>query len=490
MQDHRKRIIVDGVDFGELFQFHRIALAISSSLQPPRLVIGLLVVLAIITFGKGWDRLDRSMGPSISPDGLLAGQITEAERRAARRAMVDAVMSYVPQAHWPQPVEEPDQWTIEQLQPLLPDLRSHFRDRLEQNESEEERQRLVNAYNRVRDEIVRTRPLSPWEATSAQITTSFHGVILGVINLNVSGVFAELSTIFYRTPLSLWKVNKAFLIVFGLFLVLVLGIGGGALSRMAAAQTAGLERLRVRSALAFSVNNWRRFSVALALPLLLALVVACVLVVLGLLMAVPWIDMVGGLLYGIGILLGFVIAFLLLGYAAGFSLLVPAVACENCDPGDAMQRSFAYVINRPLHLLFYAALAILGLVIGYLVVAFIAAMMLNLTAALVGALHDHPAVSQTGGYTAFDLTREANPIVFESWHGTLTGWFVYVWETIVVCLVGSYVIAYYYSASTIIYLLMRRAADGQDIEEIWRPGLVPGTLAPISSPAERRSQHG
>jgi hypothetical protein len=271
------------------------------------------------------------------------------------------------------------------------------------------------------------------------------------------------------------------------FLLCVLAIGGGALSRMSATQIAGQERLRVRTALGFSVGHWVRFALAIALPLVLALLIAGVLVVLGLLMAVPWLDIIGGALYGIGILLGFVIAFLLLGYAAGFSLLVPAVACENCDPGDAMQRSFAYVINRPLHLLFYMVLGLIGLVIGYLVVAFIAATMLNLTAALTGALHDHPALTPAGGHTVFDLARTPRPIVFESWHGTMTGWFVHLWETIVVCLVVGYVIVYYYSASTIIYLLMRRAADGQNIEEIWRPGLVPGTLAPVATPADQRS---
>ena len=35
----------------------------------------------------------------------------------------------------------------------------------------------------------------------------------------------------------------------------------------------------------------------------------------------PWLDVIGGLLYGLALLGGFVVAFLLVGYAAGFSLL-------------------------------------------------------------------------------------------------------------------------------------------------------------------------
>jgi hypothetical protein len=29
---------------------------------------------------------------------------------------------------------------------------------------------------------------------------------------------------------------------------------------------------------------------------------------------------------------------------------------------------------------------------------------------------------------------------------------------------------------------MRKASDGQEMDEIWRPGLIPGTLAPVPPP--------
>jgi hypothetical protein len=47
----------------------------------------------------------------------------------------------------------------------------------------------------------------------------------------------------------------------------------------------------------------------------------------------------------------------------------------------------------------------------------------------------------------------------------------------VVSLVAGYVFANYFGASTIIYMLMRQACDGQDMTEIWQPGVVPGTTA-------------
>jgi hypothetical protein len=56
------------------------------------------------------------------------------------------------------------------------------------------------------------------------------------------------------------------------------------------------------------------------------------------------------------------------------------------------------------------------------------------------------------------------------------------WQGLIIMLVAAYIIAYLFSASTMIYLLMRRACDGQDIQEIWVPGLVPGTLVPLPKP--------
>ena len=54
---------------------------------------------------------------------------------------------------------------------------------------------------------------------------------------------------------------------------------------------------------------------------------------------------------------------------------------------------------------------------------------------------------------------------------------VMLWQTVIFCLVAAYVFAYYFSATPVIYLLMRQACDGQQLDEIWQPGVVPGTAA-------------
>ena len=45
-------------------------------------------------------------------------------------------------------------------------------------------------------------------------------------------------------------------------------------------------------------------------------------------------------------------------------------------------------------------------------------------------------------------------------------------------LVAGWAFSYYSCATTVLYFLMRKATDDQDLEEIWQPGLIEGTMAP------------
>ena len=49
----------------------------------------------------------------------------------------------------------------------------------------------------------------------------------------------------------------------------------------------------------------------------------------------------------------------------------------------------------------------------------------------------------------------------------------------------AYVLAYYFTAATKVYLLLRLSCDGQDVEEIWQPGLEPGTYMPTPESLEK-----
>ncbi len=483
MTDPKKRLIVDGVDFGGLFRFPRILRSVTSAMQPPRLVVALLMVVVLVGFGKIWDANTEAR---VSPTGLLAGPMSVEQVDEANSILWDAVGEFdVSERRLPPPGSRLE---ADEVLELLERTYTATRERYETGPTRDGEETGGIPMGAIRDkderyaevvkEIRRIAPKGAFEAAGSEVTGAFHETVRAVVYLRPQGVFDAWRNLFISLPVELWKQQRTFTVVYGILFIIVMSVGGGALCRMAACEFAGQERLRVRDAFDFALGMWLRLIITPVLPLCIAAVIALVMTLLGLFMA-PYLDVVGGVLYGFAMLLGFLLVFMLVGYIVGLPMLLPAVACENCDPVDAQQRAYAYLLNRPLHLLGYAAVAFIGLAIGYLVVALVAALTLNFTAFLVGTFTGNSALSGAGGFGIFDLTPQVIGEIQEPWHNKWASWSVSFWQGAVIDLVAAYVVAYLFTSTTMIYLLMRRACDGQDIEEIWRPGLTPGTMVPL-----------
>ncbi len=473
MADTQRRTIVEQVEFAQVFGFPKILRAVTMGFQPPRLALGLVMVAALMVAGRAWDWATE---PTIHPDGLTAGSWTEGDARRARTTYQSAILAYVPDAD--QPDGDSASWELEADEVMALVSRGYLQKRRAVEEDEVPRTLNEADYIRTMERLEEVRPRGTFEATARHVTDGFRTLVSTIILVEPSQFFTAGEALFLKMPKALWRDHKSFTIVYVLVLVVVLAFGGGALSRMTACEIGLEEKLRGQDGVDFAMGSWRSLLFSLLLPLLIAAALAGLLVLGGWLLTLPWIDMLGGVLYGLALLAGFGVAFLVIGYALGFSLLVPAVACENCDAPDAQQRAYAYVLGRPLHLLGYGLMGLIGLAIGFVVISFIASLMLNLTSGLVSVWSDNSAFAAAGGASLFDLTGETMAVHI-SLHSRVAAWFVSFWHTVVVGLVGGYVFANYFSGSTIVYLLMRRACDGQEITEIWQPGQVPGTAAPV-----------
>lgn len=469
MPEQNKRIIVEGVSYAQLFYFPRLFRAVTAALQPGRMVIGLLMITALITFGQLWDSVVAKS--AVAPDGLTAGRWDEDVHGPVHQAHLrNAAISFTNLT--PGPNERLETETV------LDAMAAEYEDRRAQHTTEEAQKAFDAAVAQAVDDIRASRPRRVYEATEAHIVANVRAIVESTLALSITGVRDGLQQLLIAMPRLLWKNHTIFTIVYGILAIIVFAIGGGAIARMAAVQIGCQERLGIREALDFSLRRLGAMVMAQALPLLILLFVCGAIMVIGVLMAAPVLDVVGGLIYGLALLLGFLVAFLIIGFIAGHPMLVPAAAVENCSGADAMQRAYAYTVTRPLHLLAYWALAIIGFTLGFILVSAVALLMLNGTASLFGTLHNNPAMTMAGGHALLDFERASPALPFAQWHHRWAGGLIGFWETVVICLVAAYVVSYYFSAATIGYLLMRRAADGQDIEEAWRPGLVPGTMAP------------
>ncbi len=473
MADTQRRTIVEQVEFAQVFGFPKILRAVTMGFQPSRLALGLVMVAALMVAGRAWDWATE---PTIHPDGLTAGLWTEGDARRAKTTYEAAIAAYVDDAD--QPDGDPADWELEAHEVMALVSGGYLKMRRAVEGDEVPRTLNEADYVRTMERLESVRPRGTFEATARHVTDGFRTLVSTIVLVEPRAFFVAVEDLSLRMPEALWRDHKPFTIVYTLVLLVVLAFGGGALSRMTACEVGLEEKLRGQDGVDFAMGSWRSLLLSLLLPLLIAAALAGLLVLGGWLLTLPWIDVLGGVLYGLALLAGFGVAFLVVGYVLGFSLLVPAVACENCDAPDAQQRVYAYVLGRPLHLLGYGLTGLIGLAIGFVVVSFIASLMLNFTAGLIGVWSDNSAFTTAGGASLFNLTGDTTAL-HVSWHSQVAGWFVSFWRTVIVGLVGGYVFANYFSGSTIVYLLMRRACDGQEITEIWQPGQVPGTAAPM-----------
>ncbi len=259
--------------------------------------------------------------------------------------------------------------------------------------------------------------------------------------------------ILFRDGCKLRAAPLTFLVLAILWAMAVWALFGGAISRVAAVQLAADERIGWAAALRFAASKWLSYFAAPLLPLLGVVLVAIPLAVLGLLMRLNFGVLLAGVLWPLALLGGLVMALLLLGLAFGWPLMWATISTEGTDSFDALSRSYAYVFQRPLRYLFYVLVAaVLGWLGWLLVSTFVAALVgLSSWAAGWGA---GPRIGLMGASGLGRLVDAGS-------------WLVGFWTDLVVALAIGYFYGYFWTASSAIYLLLRRDVDATETDEVF-----------------------
>jgi hypothetical protein len=456
MQRQTQRTVVDGVDFDRVFKFPLIFTAIASSMQPARLFIGFVMVIVLMATGRVWD----SLAPTLDVPLGSTGEISVlAQQRQVAIAQSGTVLGNTA----PDDVQT---WTIEDAQShLLIAWAEHERSGSVSIKDQGEFEKLYLLLESV-------RPLGPFESSATFVSSKWNLIVDAALNLDAVVSWQGVVAIVWELPQLLWNAGHHwFISVYGLILLLVMSVGGGSIARMQAAGHARGDRLSIKSAVQFSTQRWRASLLALTSPGMLVAAVSVGLVLFGLfLFNVPVLNLVGSILYGVALVFGFLIAIIAIGYAICWPLLIPAVAVENCEGGESVQRSFAYMFARPLHLLGYLAVLVVGLVLGFIVVRLLATMTLDFTANLVDAWSFNESLGNAGA-----IQTDGIPLVGLVWYESTAGWLVTLWETVVHDFMIGWLFSGFFSASVMVYLLMRYACDRQDTHDIWWDGMIVGT---------------
>ena len=256
----------------------------------------------------------------------------------------------------------------------------------------------------------------------------------------------------------------------GLWNLAVWALFAGAITRIAVVQLGRDERVGLRDSLQFALQ---RYGWNVAAPLFpLAGVVACVIpmAILGALMRFDVGVLLGGLLWGLALLAGLIMAVFLISLALGWPLMWPAISCEESgDAFEAFSRSFAYTLHRPLNYLLYAAITVgIGL-IGWLLVWAFASVTMETTywAASWGA--GSARVEQI----AAGLQDKSGLL----WCGT---GLIRCCELVVRVLATGFNHAFFWCAASAVYLCLRRDVDRTEFDEVFLPEEQHGS--PLPSP--------
>jgi len=288
------------------------------------------------------------------------------------------------------------------------------------------------------------------------------GMALGALGRMDAAELGAAGRVLADAPGQVWTAHGVAGVLVLIPIVGVWAIVGGAISRSAACEFCQGVRLEWPVALGFGMTRWFGSVSALMWPLVLAGLIAGTIALAGwALFSAPILGILGGIVYPVMLIGSLIVVFLGAAWALGGSMLIPAIACENTDAVDSVQRAYNYTITRPARLVVYLSIGLAVGVIGvWLVLALVrGAVWLTTTAAALDG----------GGETLDGLVGAGSFLVS-------------LWTGLAMAVVAGYAVSVYFTGSTVLYLLMRRVVDGQDESEIWMPGLIEGTLAEAFDP--------
>jgi hypothetical protein len=263
-----------------------------------------------------------------------------------------------------------------------------------------------------------------------------------------------------------------------LWAAIVWAFFGGAITRIAAVQVAREEKIGLVESLRFAVSKFLSFLGAPIIPLVFIAFFTILCLLGGLISRIPGFGPVfAGALWFLPLTAGLIMAIILVGWAIGWPLMYATISVEGSDSFDALSRSYAYAFTRPWHYLFYAVIAFaFGSLCAFVVILF-ADLTVYLARWAVEWGGADMTIRQLMYYAPLGMDWQVRhvidsdgvPRLVEAPTGAVAvgAWLAAFWLRLLFCLVVGFAYSYFWSASTIIYYLLRRDVDNTEIQEVF-----------------------
>jgi hypothetical protein len=282
--------------------------------------------------------------------------------------------------------------------------------------------------------------------------------------------------------------NQVYFLLALLWTLATWGFFGGAITRMAAIQLTRKEKISLGEAVKFTISRFTSFFTAPLIPLIGVILFLVLLILFGVLHLIPLVgDIIDGIGWPLVLLAGLVMAIILVGLV-GWPMMYSTISTEGSDSFDALSRSYSYVLTNPWHYIWYCLVALAYGAVVVFFVGFMGSLMVYLGKWGVsqtpfigpGYVNREPeylfqyAPTSYGwrelllqGSSSIDVHGNyADPGQWHIWNKIGAG-LVAFWLYLVFLMVVGFGYSYFWTAATIIYLLMRRKVDDTEMDEVY-----------------------
>ena len=259
----------------------------------------------------------------------------------------------------------------------------------------------------------------------------------------------------------------AVLVVLVLGLLIIWSVVAGSITRMVAVEFAKGEKIGLKNSLTFAIGKFWSYFCSPLMPILGILFFVACNVIGGLL---GQIEFAGEIAVAVGfplaILSGFIILFLGIVGIIGFFLMYPTISAEGSDAFDAISRSYSYVLSRPLHFLsLFVSIITCGIIMTFMA-SYGACLVMKTTYFTVG-IGMGDKLDEIRAFIAGLSGAKATLEILDPISMRIAALFFMLYIVVVKMVVGSIIIAFAGSVSTIAYLIIRKDVDGTEMDDVY-----------------------
>lgn len=309
------------------------------------------------------------------------------------------------------------------------------------------------------------------------VSGRFHNAATQLLNLGDANIYSNvkyaLDNVWLCVRAAGWafRFHPVYSVIYFSASFLIFVFIGGAISRCAALEFAKAERPGLFEAAGYAARNYRSFLTAPLLPLGLVGVFAFVVILLGMVAAIPRIgELLMVLLFGFVLFFGFLVTLMVLGTVAGGLLLFPSIAYEKTTGPDSIGRAFNYVLHCPTWMFYYALVSSVFGTFFYLVLRLLIFLAIRLTYSLLLAgmviVKQSPKLERIWPEPKL-LSFLTTPSASAVWSESASSFVIYLFMLGIVGILLSYIVSYFFSSATVIYALMRKKVDKIEPEQIF-----------------------